>query len=50
VEKGELSTNTVQAQRIFGSSAPSATILIRLLVGWVFTPEKDNAPAWGPRR
>ena len=29
----------MQTQRIFGSNAPSATILIRLLVGWVFVSE-----------
>jgi putative oxidoreductase len=29
----------MQTQRILGSSAPSATVLIRLLVGWVFVSE-----------
>jgi putative oxidoreductase len=29
----------MQTQRIFGSNAPSATILVRLLVGWVFVSE-----------
>jgi uncharacterized membrane protein YphA (DoxX/SURF4 family) len=29
----------MQTQRILGSNAPSATILIRLLVGWVFVSE-----------
>jgi putative oxidoreductase len=29
----------MQARRIFGSSAPPATILIRFLVGWVFMSE-----------
>ena len=29
----------MQTRRIFESSAPSATILIRLLVGWVFASE-----------
>jgi putative oxidoreductase len=29
----------MEARRIFESSAPSATLLIRLLVGWVFMSE-----------
>jgi uncharacterized membrane protein YphA (DoxX/SURF4 family) len=29
----------MQAPRILGSSVPSATILIRLMVGWVFMSE-----------
>ena len=29
----------MQTQRILGSDAPSATILVRLLVGWVFVSE-----------
>jgi DoxX-like protein len=37
--KCKLRTNPMQSRRIFESSAPSATILIRLLVGWVFASE-----------
>jgi putative oxidoreductase len=39
LEKGKLRTNMMLTQRILGSNAPSATILVRLLVGWVFVSE-----------